>query len=274
MTQETIRSARWQEEPETDNAFAAHTCRCAGYDVYGELLTRASYVDYLFLLFCGERPTPAQSLLLQRLAVALANPGPRDASIHAAMSAGVGGSTRASCLMAALAVGAGQHGGARELVLALQLWSECGTNLELWRAAGHRGFKQPHFDGWGPLDHMPGFDPYGVSAPLPLRQLLEATATAAAGPNSPWLQQHRLELEAITGHPLSPIGVCAAACADLGLAAGPAEMLFLLLRLPGAAMHALEQEEHGWREFPFFNTQYHLRGEPEPSSARLEETPA
>jgi citrate synthase len=30
-------------------------------------------------------------------------------------------------------------------------------------------------------------------------------------------------------------------------------MLYLLLRLPGAAAHALEQHERGWRTLPFYN---------------------
>ena len=29
-------------------------------------------------------------------------------------------------------------------------------------------------------------------------------------------------------------------------------MLYLLLRLPGAAVHALEQRESGWKKYPFF----------------------
>ena len=50
------------------------------------------------------------------LALALANPGPRDPMVHAAMCGGVGGSHAAASLIAALAVGAGQSGGAREVL--------------------------------------------------------------------------------------------------------------------------------------------------------------
>ncbi|MGC2166803.1 MAG: hypothetical protein WA632_12425, partial [Gallionella sp.] len=107
MTEEFIHTRIWQEEAEPDNAFAAASCHCHGYDVFGELLGKASWIEYLFLLFRGEAPTVQQAKLLEGLAIALANPGPRDASIHAAMCGGVGGSTSASCLTAALAVGAG-----------------------------------------------------------------------------------------------------------------------------------------------------------------------
>jgi citrate synthase len=48
-------------------------------------------------------------------------------------------------------------------------------------------------------------------------------------------------------------GVAAAAMIDLGFSPGEAEMLTLLLRLPGAAAHALEQGRQGFRRFPFFS---------------------
>jgi citrate synthase len=59
-------------------------------------------------------------------------------------------------------------------------------------------------------------------------------------------------LEAACGHPLSMAGVAAAALADLGFTAQEGEMLFLLLRLPGAAAHALEQQGFGHKRFPFY----------------------
>ena len=126
---EVIYSRIWEEIPEPDNPFAAATCYCSGYDVYGDLLGKASWIEYLYLLFKLEPPTPEQARLLEGLAVALANPGPRDHSVQAAMCGGVGGSTAASCLIAALAVGAGQYGGAHEVALAMSYWQDCGTDL-------------------------------------------------------------------------------------------------------------------------------------------------
>jgi citrate synthase len=46
----TIRTRIWQEEAEPDNAFAAISGHCHGYDVYGDLLKQASWIEYLFLL--------------------------------------------------------------------------------------------------------------------------------------------------------------------------------------------------------------------------------
>ena len=50
---------------------------------------------------------------------------------------------------------------------------------------------------------------------------------------------------------MPPPGVFPAACLDLGLNAEQAEMLFLQLRLSGAAVHALEQQQLGWKKFPY-----------------------
>ena len=44
----------------------------------------------------------------------------------------------------------------------------------------------------------------------------------------------------------------AAAFTDLCFSSDQGEFLYLFLRLPGAAAHALEQKYSGWRAYPFF----------------------
>lgn len=269
---ETISTRIWKEIPEPDNPFAAKQCFCHGYDVYGEVINKASWVDYLYLLFAGERPTPEQSNLLERLAIVLANPGPRDHSVRAAMNAGVGGSTHASCLMAALAVGAGQLNGAQEIVNVIELWSACSTDLSLWQQKLTNPETPERADIWLPLEHPPGFDPNGVSCATPVRQGLDALAQASTGKALLWLKQNRQQLETYAGHPLAMSGVAAAAFFDLELDAEQSEMLYLLLRLPGAAVHALEQEKLGWRKYPFFNDAIELLDDPGPKANRQSDT--
>src|SRR4051812_48489116 len=127
-----MQSRIWLEEGEPDNAFAARAAYCHGYDVYGEMLGKARWADMIYLLFRGEAPSPSQAARLDVLAVALANPGPREPSVHAAMCGGVGGSPSAAALMAALAVGAGSCGGSREIALAMEAWKINGKNVEAW----------------------------------------------------------------------------------------------------------------------------------------------
>jgi len=250
-TENPIHTRIWREEPESDNPFAMRTAYCRGYDVYGEMLGQSRWVEMLTLLFRDAAPTKAEADLLEALAVVLANPGPRDAAIHAAMCGGVGGSTSASCLMAALAVGAGQYGGGREVLLAMEAWNACGTDLDLWR---QRLAAAPpeEVSIWPAPEHPPGFDPHGMSTPTPVRQALACFAHLSPGTRLPWLEKHRADLESATSLPLSLSGVAAAALADLGFTPEQGEMLHLLLRLPGAAAHALEQRRHGYKKFPFF----------------------
>lgn len=262
--QETIRTKIWREVAEPDNPFAAAQCFCSGYDVYGDMLGKASWIEYLYLLFKLERPLAWQAKVLEGLAVALANPGPRDQSVHAAMSGGVGGSTHASCLMAALAVGAGQYAGAREVFNAIEFWEACGTELDRWRERLRNLPVQERADIWLPLEHPPGFDPHGASCTTPVRQTLDYLAGLSEGAALAWLNKNRTALEEAADCPLWMPGVAAAALVDLEFSPDQAEMLFLLLRLPGAAVHALEQQQYGYKKFPFFHNAIHLTNDPGP----------
>jgi len=255
---EQITTEIWRETPESDNPFAAASCFCGGYDVYGDLLKNASYIDYLYLLFKQQQPTPEQSALLEGLAVALANPGPRDHSVRAAMSAGVGGSTHASALIAALSVGAGNLGGSREVFHTMEYWQQCGTSLEAWQQLIKEPPQLGREDVWLPMEHAPGFDPNGVSCPTPVKQTLAHLIDVGKGSHLQWLNDNRTVLEEFAGCPLAFSGVAAAALQDLEFLPEQAEMLFLLLRLPGAAVHSLEQERLGWRKYPFFANGFKL----------------
>ena len=251
-----IRTRIWHEEPEPDDNFATRSARCHGFDVVADMLGRASWAEMLFLLFRAQPPTPTQARVLDGLALALANPGPRDAAVHAAMCAGVGGSPAAASLMAALAVGAGESGGAREIHGAMDLWARCGTDLARWRDA-LAAAPATSSGIWPTAAHGPGFEPHARRASTLVRQLLDALIALTAGdaigyPALHWLGAHRPSLEPLAGAPLAVTGVAAAALHDLGFGPDQGEMLHLLLRLPGAGAHALEQRQLGHKNFPFF----------------------
>lgn len=260
---DSIRSALWREEPESDNPFAAKRALCAGYDVFGDLLGKASWVEFVYLLFKGERPTPVEAALFNDLAVVLANPGPRDHSVLAAMAGGAGGSTPAASLMAALAVGAGQLGGAHEVALCVEAWGNLGTDLTAWQEFVSTPLGDDRPDIWPTPEHPPGFDPNGATCPTPVRQTLARLASLSAGAALPWLQENREALEYSAKLPLTMSGVAAAALFDLGFSAAQAEMGYLILRLPGAGVHALEQQEKGWRSYPFYSNGLELADDEE-----------
>jgi citrate synthase len=246
-----IRTRIWKEEPEPDNPFATRAAYCRGYDVFGQMIGNTRWVEMLALLFRAELPDAASLNMLEALAVALANPGPRDASIHAAMCGGVGGSTAAASLIAALSVGAGRYRGARDVYDTIVAWKECGTDLEAWAAYARRDTRD-EVDVWPPREHAPGFDPHGVSTATTLCQLLEKLAHIGDSPALTWLAANRQGMEKAVGLPLEMTGIAGAAFFDLGFTPAEGEMLFLLLRLPGAAAHALEQDSYGFQRFPFY----------------------
>jgi citrate synthase len=246
-----IHTAIWQETPEADNPFAARTAHCRGYDVFGAMVGNARWTEMLWLLLRPELPHRAQLDVLEALAVALANPGPREASVHAAMCAGIGGSPAASALVAALAVGAGRHGGARDVYDAMTMWQRCGGDLAAW-ASYDTTYAGDPVEVYPERQHVPGFDPHGVSTPLPVRQLLAKLSALGAGTHTAWLLAHADDACGAIGYPLAIAGVAACVLHDLGFSPDEGEMLTLLLRLPGAAAHALEQKQIGFKHFPFY----------------------
>jgi len=249
---DVIHTRIWQEEPEPDNPFATRAAYCRGYDVFGQMVGSARWVEMLVLLFRDELPRKQELDMLEALAVALANPGPRDPSVHAAMCGGVGGSTAAASLIAALSVGAGRNGGAHEVYDAMGLWASFGMELTSWITHAGGGAASLTAEVWPDREHPAGFDPHGARISTVVRQLLETLSRIASTPRLTWLTKHREDLESRIGMPLAVTGVAAAAFADLGFVPREGEMLYLLLRLPGAAAHALEQGQHGYRRFPFY----------------------
>ena len=267
-TKENITTKIWYEEPESDNPFASKTSYCSGYDVYGDLLGKVSWSEYIYLLFKLEKPQPWQSKLIESIAVAIANPGPRDLSVRAAMNGGVGGSTAASCLMAALAPGAGKNGGAREVYQVMRLWQQCQFDLTLWQQKLTDYEDEQAVEVWPASEHSPGFDPYGESCATPVLQTLEHLTKITPDGALTYLSNNRKQLEQYAERPLAMTGVIAAAFTDLELSDEQAEMLFLLLRLPGAAVHSLEQKKLGWRKYPFFNDGLKLTDDPGPAISK------
>lgn len=259
-----IRTRIWHEVPEPDNPFATRKALCRGYDVFGQMLGHVRWTEMLYLLFRDELPPPQAIDLLETLAVALANPGPRDPSIHAAMCGGACGSPAAASLIAALSAGAGRHGGAREVFDAMIAWQTCGHDLAAWSNYPATESGQA-LDIWPAREHLPGFDPHGVTTPTTVAQLLSALTGIGNPPCLGWLEKNRIELEKLADLPLNQAGVAAAAFIDLGFNPKEGEMLYLLLRLPGAAAHALEQEANGFRNFPFYSVD--LSDDPERKEA-------
>ena len=255
VKKEIFNSKIWREVAAVDNPFVAEKCFCSGYDVYSDLLSKASWFEYLYLMFKLEKPEGWKVDLLEKISIAVANPGIRDLSVRAAMSAGVGGSTSASVLMAALAVGAGQYSGAREVFAMVKSLECCQQDLAKWsEVVGD--LKKDEVDGWPQMEHPPGFDPNGTSCAEPVKQVLSLCAQYEQAKSVRWIHGNRLELERMANMPLAMSCCASAALHDIGFDAEQSEIIYLMMRLPGAAAHALEQKAQGWKNYPFYLDKY------------------
>lgn len=243
-----LETAIWREITNKENDFQADQCFCYGFDVYSDLLKHANWIDYLFLIISGTKPSHEQSSLLEKIAIILANPGIRDLSVRAAMNAGVGKAPTASILIAALTVGSGQYGGAKEISMVMNLWQKNidKTTFDLTIEQNEEK------DIWPDIDHIPGFDPHADRSSAIIETCLNQLTQNKNTKYLHWLKSSIVMLEQCAKQPLALNGVIAAAFCDLGLTHQQSEFLFLMLRLPGAAAHAMEQEQLGWRKFPFF----------------------
>ena len=162
--------------------------------MYGDLLANASWFEYLYLLFKLERPEQWQAQMLEKVAIAIANPGIRDHSVRAAMCAGVGGSTSAASLMAALSVGGGQLNGAREVYLMMDWWKECGLELSSWQEKINSSTETKRASVWTEIEHVPGFDPNGTSCTQAVLQTLKLLADIRKQGALIWLIENRQEI--------------------------------------------------------------------------------
>lgn len=276
---EKITSRFWNETATDNDPFTTQKYLCAGYDVFGDLLSKASFIDYLFLLFKHKQPSKEESCLLNALAIALANPGPRNHSVQAAMSGAAGGSVSAACLMSAIAVGAGNFGGAREVFHLMNHWEKFGTDTKKWekhilsekeRINSYEDISfdtnSPEFntvlsaseDVWLPMEHVAGFSPYLSERSKFLDQLFDHTLAIKKFSCLTWLSNNRDFLESLSNNPLNITFVASAALADLGFDSEESEMIFILLRLPGAAAHTIEQKRIGWKNFPFYDDKFNV----------------
>ena len=97
-----------------------------------------------------------------------------------------------------------------------------------------------------------------------MKQLLNHLCSIDGSANLQWLRDYQQQLEKLTTNPLSFSGIAAATFFTLDFAPEQAEIAYLILRLPGAAAHALEQEKLGFSRYPFFGKGLKLTNDPGP----------
>ena len=247
----------WQEEPLPENSYLAEKCRCHGYDIL-ELTKKRSFVDVLFLLFQGELPGRNQAESLEKLMIALINPGPRHPATRAAMNAAVGKSNPAHILPAGLAVLSGTHLGGEEVSAAMHFLRKNYKKNASDLADEFLSLSRPNESDW----HVaPGFGSrFGGIDPIP-QQLADLLGVLPAAGNA--IKWGKDFVAAITPQEMGWLdtGLAAAVFCDLGFHHRAGAGLFQLLRAPGILAHGLELANKPQTAMPFLDEEHYVIAE-------------
>lgn len=242
----------WLEQASPRNPYLAERCYCHGYEIE-DLMAGRGFVEVFYLLFRGELPEPDQARLLERLMIALIDPGPRHAATRAAMNAGIGRTRRPDILPIALAVQGGAHLGGEEVEAAMRFLA---ASLE--RAPAEALAAAPEPSGQGDRRAAPGFGShYGGIDPLAGRLAAHLAALPGAGRHLAWGMAAAEHLRPDGMGWLLP-GVAAAALCDLGFSHRAGAGLFQLFAAPGLLAHGLEMAGRPITDMPFLDADHYV----------------
>jgi citrate synthase len=217
-----------------------------------ELIGRVSFVEMIWLMTRGDRPTDGQARLLEAALVAAVDHGPQAPSIATARMAVTCGLSLNGALASAVNMLDDVHGGAGEQAVSLYSAIEVAaseqplevavaTEIDRWRAE-HSEF----VPGFGHRFHKPQ-DP---RAPRLLALVDEAAASGVvSGRFADIARAVEDALAALKGKvvPMNIDGATAVIFAELGFAPPLARGLFCLSRSVGAVAHGWEQMQQGGR---------------------------
>lgn len=242
-----------EEVPSASNPYVTETQRIYGYDLE-QLLRNKSFVDVIFLLLCGELPSSEDSHLLDKLAVALCNPGPRHPATRSAMIAGVSKTRAGHILPLALLGLSGSSDGSIEVESAMGYISQ-----NAGEAAECVGIKlcDAYVKCVGDSNIAPGFSStFGAPDPLVL--------SLANNLNNLSSNRYFLSWSLGLSDALTPInmginrvGMAAAIFLDLNIPPREAGCLYQLLMAPGLLAHGLEQTHKPITSLPFLTDEYY-----------------
>jgi len=281
---ESIRTAICSEKHSDSNPFVAKKTLWHGYDA-DKLSANYGWTEMLFLMSQGELSTPEQNDLLNKLMAFLANPGPRDAAVRAAMNCGVGKTPLATILTTGLTVRGGMAEGSMHVEVAMRLLYGQMAEAEGLSAvdkeayakqlvSSYRTHWQKHKDDEvvSLPETLPGFGLYYGERDLRAVKLLNNIKDHCGN-----YLQLALEVEGLLSREddaahLTLPGVVAALLCDLGFSPEHGAGIFLVAAVPGIFAHGVEQLPRNWNEYPFWadSTYYNYEG-PEPTKKVGEE---
>ena len=244
----------WEEIPSKENPYIAESCRCHGYDLLA-LMQKRSYVDVLYLLFRGELPSTDEAQLLERLMIALINPGPRDPATRAAMNAGVGKTDPAHILPIGLMIHGGKAIGASQIEGAMRFLrknksqspKQCMQTLmaSIDQSDGDRYIAPGFGSHYGGIDVMTNMIAH------------ELMTLPASGEALKWGYEFA---QALNRHQMGWLatGLAAAVLTDLGFQPRAAMGLFQLMAAPGLLAHGIELSNKPRTAMPYVSDENYI----------------
>jgi len=238
----------WKEIPDESNPYIAAEVKCHGYDVL-EVMEKCSFIDMLYLMFKGDLPKKNESELLEKLMIALINPGPRHPAVRAAMYSAVSKTQISHILPIGLNILSGKYLGAGDIdncmrffrkhiksdpqVVAEKFLIECRQNeTELGQVA-------------------PGFgSEFGGIDKFTMKIADQLLASQAAGEVLHWGNEFSKQLTTNNAGWLKT-GLASAVFADLGFQPKVGIGLFQLISAPGILAHGLEMANKPLTSMPF-----------------------
>ena len=246
-----VESRIWLERPAAENPYVAAEAFCHGYDLQ-ELLASCSYWEYIYLLFTGRRCDAQQQALLEKVGIALANPGPRHPATRAVIAASVSKTDPTNILPLGLSVLSGTHLGAEEAGQSMRFLRRRLKRDPIEEAAlCMRELPSP---GNGDVRPAPGFGTRFNGVDRLADQFGSVlVALPGAGPALLWADAFAAKLQRQDqGGWLMP-GVAAAAFLDLGFHPKWGPGLFQWLSAPGLLAHAQEMSNKPLTAVPFID---------------------
>jgi len=245
---EKVATKIWRETPSPENSYLTQEAHCHGYDLIA-LMQKRSFVDVLYLLHRGELPSKNEAELLEKLMIALINPGPRHPATRAAMNAGVGKTDTQHILPIALSIYGGEHIGAAVIEPAMRFIRKNRRKAAQEVADALLSSAKPAEEGdW----HIaPGFGSrYNGIDPMPAQFAQKLLSLAGAGDALRWGDEFAQAL-APNGMGWLNTGIAAAVFTDLGFSPRAGAGLFQTFAAPGLLAHAVELSGKPITAMPF-----------------------
>jgi citrate synthase len=244
-----IKTSIWFEEAAGDNSFYAEKSYCHGYDFYNNLLGRLSWTELVFLHLIGELPTPEQNNHFNLLLISVMNPGPRDLSNRAAMSAAIGGCPVGGALMSGFSCSMGELEGGLAVEITMHMLQEIGQRQE--RGEVIPSSYQELLKRYGNNDRVPGFGLLNAEQDTHAIRLLQLLKEK--GWDGHFINL-LLELESVVAKSSEErarlYGVFAASLLDLGFQAEHGHGLFMISGGAGMLGFIYERYKQKWYEYP------------------------